>query len=690
MNFKPNIGDVFLNKYKIVSLVGEGAFGSVYRAQDMKLERIVAIKFINTSGNTIERFTDELDAIKNLDHPNIVRLYDYDILRGGVPCIVMEFVNGREIGDILAQKGPFEPLRICEIAKQVLDALVETHKNGIIHCDLKPENIMLTSVGARSDVVKLIDFGVASILSKTTDDEDRSKLLVGTPQYMAPEQITHAEIGPWTDTYALGLILIELFTGQFVFDHDDPREVLRMQLHNPVVLPHDLACTELGPIIAKATEKDVSKRYRSTQQFYNDLCDAMQSMQTKSRPQPMHRRVNSDRWQNRVDSTVMDDLSDFGIVPGNRRTISGMRGARTQVHNSDMILKGILNTVDSNTDNESTRFVAENVDQNAITNVPGLNDNTTSGDFLVPLMTSESLAGVKSPIRKDVSGDGAAVPELNLDAPELKFDAPELKLNSENEPKKSSPKADSAVEATDLTALQNSLGNLGLDIADTSDDVPEKPAEEPKKASIGDTDAVVKGVDDGVSSKSSDLRPEAAVSPSRNTVSLPKEKKKNPLIGVVVVCFILILLVGGGYYCMKTGLLDNILQEAGLAESNKGKTDSVAPAGELPAPDEKKSIVRFSTLQDTAKKMAYCAAISGHLGATPSVRKYKTYRVIGTPTNASIYADNSMLCLRTPCKINLFGEPANIKLEIRKGDKHNTTDISNHDPKKPVIMVLGE
>ena len=197
MAFKPKIGDIFLNKYEILSLVGEGAFGAVYRARDLKLDRVVAIKFINAVQGVLGRFTDELEAIKGLDHPNIVRLYDFDILRDGIPCMVMEFVNGRESGEVLAQEGPFDCQRLCEVALQVVDALVETHNHGIIHCDLKPENIMLTSVGARSDVVKLIDFGVASMLSKTNDTE-RAKMLVGTPQYMAPAQMRHGEIGPWT------------------------------------------------------------------------------------------------------------------------------------------------------------------------------------------------------------------------------------------------------------------------------------------------------------------------------------------------------------------------------------------------------------------------------------------------------------------------------------------------------------
>ena len=312
MNYRPKEGALLLGKYEIASLIGEGAFGCVYRARFLKLDRDVAIKFINPNDQILPRFMDELAAIKKLDHPNIVRLFDYDILKEGVPCIVMEFVDGRELGDVIIERGPFDCASICEIAMQIIDALVETHNQGIIHCDLKPENIMLTSIGARKNVVKLIDFGVASILSKA--NENREHMLIGTPQYMAPEQILRQPLGPWTDVYAIGLILIEMFTGRFVFDAEDPREVLRMQLYTPVEIPHALACTPLGSIIARATEKDVAKRYNHTQDLYDDLRDAAATFQ------PVHRSTMMETdgsWRrSRSVHSVFTDINDLLVPPG--------------------------------------------------------------------------------------------------------------------------------------------------------------------------------------------------------------------------------------------------------------------------------------------------------------------------------------------------------------------------------------
>ena len=115
MNYRPKEGALLLGKYEIASLIGEGAFGCVYRARFLKLDRDVAIKFINPNDQILPRFMDELAAIKKLDHPNIVRLFDYDILKEGVPCIVMEFVDGRELGDVIIERGPFDCASICEI-----------------------------------------------------------------------------------------------------------------------------------------------------------------------------------------------------------------------------------------------------------------------------------------------------------------------------------------------------------------------------------------------------------------------------------------------------------------------------------------------------------------------------------------------------------------------------------------------
>ncbi|MFA5625241.1 MAG: serine/threonine-protein kinase [Bradymonadales bacterium] len=304
----PKQGDIFLKKYEILSLIGEGAFGRVYRAKDTKLERDAALKIIDATHSSMERFINEVEGIKKLEHPNIVKLYDYEVLPDGSPCLVMEFVNGRELGDILSREGPFSLLRIAEISLQILDALVETHAYGIVHCDLKPENILISKVGAREDFVKLLDFGVASILSSQGQLESSKRPLMGTPQYMAPEQIRRDNLGPWTDIYSLGLIMIELATGKFTVDDPDIKVILQKQLYEPIQLPIELARTDLGLIISNAVEKEASKRYQSAREMFDDIQHAL----VESGRSPQWGKLDDNSSSSRVAHIGAKRIEDIG------------------------------------------------------------------------------------------------------------------------------------------------------------------------------------------------------------------------------------------------------------------------------------------------------------------------------------------------------------------------------------------
>lgn len=609
MSFKPNVGDVFLNKYEIVSLVGEGAFGSVYRAKDIKLDRIVAIKFLEAVNNLLSRFQDEIDAIKSLDHPNIVRLYDFDILKGGIPVMVMEFVNGRELGDILNEDGPFDLIRICEIAVQVLDALVETHKHNIIHCDLKPENIMLTSLGARRDVAKLIDFGVASLLSKS--DDARKNMLVGTPQYMAPEQILHKPLGPWTDIYAIGLILIELFTGEFVFDHEDPMEVLKMQVREPVKMPDALANSELGPIIAKAVEKDVSRRYQSTQAFYDDISEALQTIRTASHQKnkrPLDAPAASlASLAGRSLLTDIDDLTGSHDAPAHKPSIH----------------------------RRSSSFIPKNKPQ--------------LGTFHVEL---GDLNSAISSAKSDLPISGLVTP-----AQPPKTDAPASQKSTTSVPKAEPIKSDPALTARTVSgSFAQPASNLNS--------------------------RTVSGSFAQPTIKSSD--------PATRPTKLPP--KDHHLLIIIIAAIIFLTISGGGFYAWKTGMLE---ASPVVPEQVKDMLQTDEPdlppsqAADEPAP-QPKPIVRFTTLREAAKTMAYVAAISGQLGKSKTARKYKTFRVIGTPVTAKIYVNNSLTCSRSPCNIHIFGDIKDMLIELREGTAVSRADVSALDPKKPIILSLGQ
>ena len=468
----------------------------------------------------------------------------------------------------------------------MVDALVETHKHGIIHCDLKPENIMLTSVGARTDVVKLIDFGVASLLSKSNDTE-RSKMLVGTPQYMAPEQIRHGELGPWTDIYAMGLILIELFTGQFVFDHEDPREVLKMQLYSPVNIPHNLACTELGPIIAKAVEKDISKRYQNTQQFYDDLKEAAQTMQAMLRQKPQRQHQDSIQFRNRAMPSIFEDFGDF----------SGH--------------------LDSSAQNQ------------------------------IPLLGAESSPFADG--SADAGLDSVKIENLGLDALNSSlsssFAENHISLDTENKDKKpepAGPKGDLHHPIT-LTAKEPLLR-----ISDSDLSTPRKKVEQ-------------------VSS----------------TKEVSASSKRN--IGILVACFIILALVGGGSYLYNKGYLE----AWGILSSSTIETHAQKPnqdGDNQPA----QTAVRFTTLKNTANTMIDAASRAAGFGVTQEIANVTSWRIIGTPMSAAIYANDVRICHHSPCTINIFGNPDKVRLELRTTKKSMEFTVSDKDPSQPVMVVLGK
>ncbi len=637
MSFKPCAGEVFLNKYEIVSLVGEGAFGSVYRARDIKLDRIVAIKFINIVNDVLERFNDELEAIKGLDHPNIVRLYDFDILKNGMPCMVMEYINGREVGDVLCSDGPFDLQRICEIALQVLDALVETHKHGIVHCDLKPENIMLSSVGARTDVVKLIDFGVASIFSKTSDPK-RAKVLVGTPQYMAPEQIRHEEIGPWTDIYAMGLILIELFTGQFVFDSEDPREVLRMQLHKPVILPPKLANTELGPIIARAVEKDKNRRYQSTKAFYDDLKEASLSILTLNRQQPgKHERVHSMHLRSRASQSIFEDFEDF---------------------------------YDSN---EQTSFdpvgTVEALERGAGLNQVPLLGHSAGGSHSNMSLVSENARkeARQSQQNKRVSGQNKRVSaqrEENYES--LEFGSINSALQSLTDLSNSEPEAKPEPEPAPSAEAPAEAKQTSVPLL--------APAPAPVPVA-----KLARQIE--ISSVSADLGQQTV--DNKRTVRQSNEHKKVSKSGkkdrVLVIVAVLVLLVCGvGFFLIRSGHL-LIFNE----------TPVQTRVVDEPKKETKQPVVLFASIRMAGETMARTAHHAMIVGSALNHKKIKNYRVIGTPTDAPIYIDNSPACISTPCNIHVLN-PEKASIEIRKGNESTSAPLKNYKPDETIFLVLGK
>jgi serine/threonine protein kinase len=217
------IGREVAGRYRILAKIGEGGMGAVFRAEQISLKRTVALKLLKpdlvATPVLLRRFNAEAEAVAKLNHPNTVGIYDFGQDTDGALFIAMEYIEGRSLRSALTKEGPMHPARAVYIATQVASSLADAHHSGVVHRDLKPDNVMLQDKGKFRDVVRVLDFGIA----KLRDDNRATAMtaagdVLGTPQYMAPEQIRGETIDGRTDVYALSAMLYEMITGRMVFE----------------------------------------------------------------------------------------------------------------------------------------------------------------------------------------------------------------------------------------------------------------------------------------------------------------------------------------------------------------------------------------------------------------------------------------------------------------------------------------
>ncbi|HLP97312.1 MAG TPA: serine/threonine-protein kinase [Sideroxyarcus sp.] len=262
-----------LGRYEIVSELGQGAMGVVYKATDPLIDRTVAIKTITLSLAQEERdeyearFYQEAKAAGRLSHPNIVTIYDVG-RSGDIAYIAMEFLHGRELRDIL-NDGKLMPVdQVIDIVTQVALGLAYAHENGIIHRDIKPSNIMVV----RDGHVKITDFGIARMASAAV--RTQTGMVLGSPKYMSPEQVMGKLADQRSDIFSLGVMLYEMLTGQAPFMGENVNAIMYQTLNSIPQPPSTLNAAipdMLNFIVAKALAKDLDARYQSAKDFANDL-----------------------------------------------------------------------------------------------------------------------------------------------------------------------------------------------------------------------------------------------------------------------------------------------------------------------------------------------------------------------------------------------------------------------------------
>jgi hypothetical protein len=272
----PRPGDVVGGRYRIDALIGGGGFGAVYRATQLNLGRAVAIKFLHSglfaAEGAHERFCREAQLAQQLKHPNTVRVYDFGRTESGLPYIVWEYLEGQSLDGLVAREGAQPPARVVRIASQVLKALMEAHTLGIVHRDIKPANLFVSNFFGEPDFIKVLDFGVAKVVSEQGPAITSGAMPVGTPSYMAPEQVRSEPVGPAADLYALGLVMAELSSGRAVVQGRSLVDVFMAQASaEPLSLPPEVVSGPLAAVIGRATEKATARRYGSAAEMLGDL-----------------------------------------------------------------------------------------------------------------------------------------------------------------------------------------------------------------------------------------------------------------------------------------------------------------------------------------------------------------------------------------------------------------------------------
>jgi len=274
-------------RYQLGPVLGRGGMAEVRRALDTRLNRPVAIKQlrIDLAGDSTfqARFRREAQAAAGLNHPNIVSVYDTgeqaDAASGvHVPYIVMELVVGHTLRDILREGRKILPERALEMTMGVLDALQNSHQAGIIHRDIKPANVMLTSTGQ----VKVMDFGIARAVADTSASMTQTAAVIGTAQYLSPEQARGETVDNRSDVYAAGCLLYELLVGEPPFKGDSPVSVAYQHVRELPVRPSSLdgvITPEMDAITLKALEKDPDNRYQSAKEMRDDIARLLGGLQ---------------------------------------------------------------------------------------------------------------------------------------------------------------------------------------------------------------------------------------------------------------------------------------------------------------------------------------------------------------------------------------------------------------------------
>ncbi len=328
----PLIGKVLKQTYTLEKKIGEGGMGNVYRALQSPLNREVAVKLLKPSESNPEGehyFLREVQAINMLRHPNIIGILDFGKEPDGSLFLVMEYLPGQTLKRVIRKEFPLNPVRICNICAQVLSALEQAHESGIVHCDLKPANIMLEKVAGEDDFAKVLDFGIAKVKGPAMEVGPYTQAgnIVGTFDYMSPEQIMRKDLDGRADVWSMGVILYEMLTRKRIFHDKDAVSIIGRVMQMPIKRPSEVIDEKyewdippiLEDIALKGMERNSEKRYQSASEMREDLKNAAKFLENA--------------WDDKTGRMRLDDSGLSGI--------SGASvGSQSQPHSQSQPMSG--------------------------------------------------------------------------------------------------------------------------------------------------------------------------------------------------------------------------------------------------------------------------------------------------------------------------------------------------------------
>lgn len=344
----PMIGRVIADRYLILARLGEGGMGRVYAAEHVKMNRQCAIKVMNpqllNDAESTTRFAREASNAARILHPNVAAVFDYGESDRTV-YLVMEYVDGESLSKVLEREGALDPRRAIDIGRQIADGLTAAHELGIVHRDLKPDNVIIATKRDGREIAKVVDFGIAKAVSDLPQDAlTRSGLVIGTPEYMSPEQLLGDPVDARTDIYALGCMLYQMLTGTQPFSADTREQMIRRRLNEPP--PHVQATLpeiprRLDTLLAHMLARSPNERLSSAAEVSASLDPALALAGWNPSTATRGALVRAPRGA----PTVVRSTADFGnqpTVPMERLKKSSKRIVVASIAGSAVVLGGLF------------------------------------------------------------------------------------------------------------------------------------------------------------------------------------------------------------------------------------------------------------------------------------------------------------------------------------------------------------